>query len=81
MDSPSPPALIVSPSPPNRVETPNPVLGTRLDPVADTAVVPGASAAPAATPVPAASQVTTGPRLSTPPPHILADKDIVEGKT
>jgi hypothetical protein len=46
MDSPSPPALIVSPSPPDRVETPSPVSGTRFDPVADIAVVSGASAPP-----------------------------------
>jgi hypothetical protein len=81
MDSPSPPALVISPSPPGRVETQSPVSGTRLDPVADTVVVPGVLAPTAATPDPAdASPVVAGLRLSAPPPPILDDKDIVEGK-
>jgi hypothetical protein len=69
IDSPSPPALTVSPSPPDRVKTPSPVLGTRLDPLVDTTVVPGASEPPAATPVPAVSPVAAGLRLPHPPPH------------
>jgi hypothetical protein len=70
MDSPSPPeALKVSPIPPDRVETPSPVSGVKLDPVAGTPVVPGASVPPAATPVPADSPRAAGIRLPTPPLH------------
>jgi hypothetical protein len=69
VDSPSPPeALKVSPSPPDRVETPSPVSGARLDPVAGTPVVTGASVPPAATPVPADSLRAAGLRLPAPPP-------------
>jgi hypothetical protein len=69
MDLPSPPALLVAPSPPDRVETPSPVSGTRLNPVADTTVVPGVLAPTDATPGPAAaSLVEAGLRLPAPPP-------------
>jgi hypothetical protein len=69
MDSPSPPALIVSPSPPDRLETPIPVSGTRLDPLADNAVVPGVLAPTAATPGPAAASPVAAGLWLPPPPH------------
>jgi hypothetical protein len=68
VELPSPPVLNVSPSPPDRVETPIPVSGARLDPIAGTPAVAGASVPPAATSVPAASSRADGLRLPDPPP-------------